>query len=216
VLQLHELHVYDDPEPLSAAMNMAVDEALLETATAPTLRFYRWERPSVSFGYFGKLKDARAAAAERQLVRRWTGGGIVLHDDDVTYSVILPRDKTPSREVYAAIHTALQQALNGCLAARLADAEAPKISDACFANPVVADVLIAGRKIAGAAHRRTRAGLLHQGSIQHPQLPNDLRERFATTLCAAHQRCKLSAALRERAAAIAQAKYATREWLERR
>ena len=51
---LDALHVYDDLDPKAAALNMAVDEALLETAGAPILRFYRWRRPSLSFGYFGR------------------------------------------------------------------------------------------------------------------------------------------------------------------
>ena len=71
-------------------MNMAIDEALLESATIPTIRFYRWNSPALSFGYFGTFSDVAIYAAERDLVRRWTGGGIVLHGDDLTYSIIIP------------------------------------------------------------------------------------------------------------------------------
>ena len=71
-------------------MNMAIDEALLETAVVPSIRFYRWHSPALSFGYFGKFSDVAIYAAERDLVRRWTGGGIVFHGDDLTYSIVIP------------------------------------------------------------------------------------------------------------------------------
>ena len=78
------LRICNDICPHSAAMNMAIDEALLETAVVPTIRFYRWGSPALSFGYFGKFSDVAIYAAERDLVRRWTGGGIVFHGDDLT------------------------------------------------------------------------------------------------------------------------------------
>ena len=61
---LDELLVYDDREPRAAALNMAIDEALLESAAAPTLRFYRWRSPALSFGYFGSYADV-AGQSER-------------------------------------------------------------------------------------------------------------------------------------------------------
>src|SRR5262245_20435353 len=81
---------HDDTEPRSAAVNMAIDEALLEHSTTPALRFYSWNRPALSFGYFGRLADAMKSGNSREIVRRWTGGGIVLHGADLTYSLILP------------------------------------------------------------------------------------------------------------------------------
>ncbi|CAN5572873.1 hypothetical protein BH20VER1_BH20VER1_22900 [soil metagenome] len=217
---LHELNVYHDAVPHAAALNMAIDEALLETVSEPSLRFYRWRQPALSFGYFGAFAEVAAEAERRELVRRWTGGGIVPHGDDFTYSVILPHRaaaeaKSP-RVVYTTIHAAIQRALAGTFAAELARHDAPKVSDACFANPVVADVLLDGRKIAGAAQRRTRAGLLHQGSIQEQRLPAGFAASFAAALCAAHQPKPLSHELLQRAHEIAQARYATHEWLHRR
>ncbi|MDQ2919081.1 MAG: octanoyltransferase, partial [Verrucomicrobiota bacterium] len=87
---MQELHVYHDREPRAAAINMALDEALFEYATVPLLRFYSWARPSLSFGYFGLFAEVADQIQERDIVRRWTGGGIVLHGTDLTYSVILP------------------------------------------------------------------------------------------------------------------------------
>src|SRR5687768_8020143 len=87
---LDELRVYVDSEPRSAPVNMAVDEALLETAADPILRFYCWRGPALSFGYFGSYADVANERSQREIVRRWTGGGIVPHGDDLTYSVIIP------------------------------------------------------------------------------------------------------------------------------
>jgi len=218
---LDELHVYDDLDPGSAAFNMAVDEALLERAAVPLLRFYRWRRPSLSFGYFGRYDEVADQAIDREIVRRWTGGGIVPHGDDLTYSVIIPAADPffahSSLEIYAKLHESIRLALqaNG-IEARLAGSAAPKISEACFANAVRADVLSHGRKIAGAAHRRTRAGLLHQGSIQCRDLPSRFRDDLARILCRRFERNALSPELRARATAIAAAKYGTTEWLKRR
>src|SRR5439155_24757877 len=110
------LHIYYDVAAHSAAMNMAIDEALLETAVVPTIRFYRWCSPALSFGYFGKFSDVAIYAAKRDLVRRWTGGGIVLHGNDLTYSIVIPASDPVFDEssigIYEKIHHALAGALN--------------------------------------------------------------------------------------------------------
>ena len=214
------LHVYAHAELYSAAMNMAIDEALLESTAAPALRFYGWQRPSISFGYFGRFTDVAEEQDRQEIVRRWTGGGIVYHGGDLTYSLVLPADVAgrfrSSRLIYTQVHGAIQEALRGTLDVTLASTAAPKISDACFANAVEADVLQGGKKIAGAAQRRTRNGLLHQGSIQFGPLPADFAERFAAALCPAVTRLPLAAELLRRAAVIAEQKYGTAEWLRRR
>lgn len=218
---LDELHVCDDSEPRSAALNMAVDEALLETAVSPTLRFYRWRGLALSFGYFGSYADVADQRDDREIVRRWTGGGVVPHGDDLTYSVIIPSSHPffarSSLAIYSDLHDAMRRALkaNG-IDATLANSVLPKVSENCFANAVRADVISEGRKIAGAAHRRSRAGLLHQGSIQDAKLPHRFIDDFARTLCDRFERRVLSQELIDRASTIAQAKYGTIEWLMRR
>src|SRR5262249_2764379 len=142
------LHAYHEATAHSAAANMAIDEVLLESATIPSIRFYRWQSPSLSFGYFGKFAEAAIYATERDLVRRWTGGGIVLHGNDLTYSIVIPaRDAVfneSSIAIYEKIHRALVEALNGtCRHAELADS--PRCADPtsqrgvtthnCFTNP---------------------------------------------------------------------------------
>src|SRR5580700_418824 len=75
------------------AFNMALDEALLENASRlgkPVLRFYGWTEPAATFGYFQKFADVERATQLRPLIRRPTGGGIVPHDADWTYSAVFP------------------------------------------------------------------------------------------------------------------------------
>lgn len=218
---LGELLVHDDREPRPAALNMAIDEALLLSASLPILRFYRWKEPSLSFGYFGRYAEVAAQSGRREIVRRWTGGGVVPHGDDLTYSVIIPKASPfflrSSLEVYATLHEAIRLALEANnIAATLANEAGQKISEDCFANPVRADVISGNRKIAGAAHRRSQAGLLHQGSIQRSDLPERFREDFARVLSARFEKKVLPPAILEHAAEVAFAKYASAAWLMRR
>src|SRR5206468_12686154 len=192
------LNVYHDAAAHSAATNMAIDEVLLEYAAVPSIRFYRWQSPALSFGYFGKFAHVAIHAGKRDLVRRWTGGGIVFHGGDLTYSIVIPASDPAFRESSMSIYETIHRALRNALIANGEPAELAKGGDAalrrprtaqpamptnnCFTNPVQADVMLNDRKIAGAAQRRTRAGLLHQGSIQGVDLGNGLAERFAKEL----------------------------------
>ena len=77
--------------PGNPAFNMALDEALLEASAhvgKPVLRFYGWAEPAATFGYFQKFADVERATLLRPLIRRPTGGGIVPHDADWTYSLV--------------------------------------------------------------------------------------------------------------------------------
>ena len=222
------LNVYRDIASRSAALNMAVDEALLETAEIPTIRFYTWDHPALSFGYFGKFADVENHASQRDLARRWTGGGIVFHGDDLTYSIVIPATEPvfseSSRSIYERIHNALRDALvsegRDAVVAAVAD-RGSGVSDAdynghCFANPVRADVLSNGRKVAGAAQRRTRRGLLQQGSIQGIQPANKFADQFANELCSECYHKTLDERLIARAREIADEKYGAASWLQRR
>jgi lipoate-protein ligase A len=215
------LQVVDDGDRRSAAMNMAVDEALLRAASAPTLRFYRWRGAAVSFGYFSNFADVECYAADRELVRRWTGGGIVLHGTDLTYSFAVPRThalwSAPALHVYAEIHGAIKAALLAIgISATLTDSSVPRTSDACFANPVRADVMAGGRKIAGAAQRKSRVGLLQQGSVQIDSLPRDFKALFASNLSESVAKGALGGDVLDAARALSEQKYGTVEWLKRR
>ena len=245
-----DLTIYQDESPHSAAMNMAIDEALLETAVVPTIRFYRWLSPALSFGYFGKFSDVTIHAAERDLIRRWTGGGIVFHGDDLTYSIVIPANDPVFDQSSIAIYEKIHRALCEGLAASGQDAELASVAALgarrksrkgdlqiaqrrtgdrrsletticdhgynCFANPVRADVMMDGRKIAGAAQRRTRRGLLQQGSIQGFAMNTDLAQRFAQALSASCSESEITKAILKQAQEVAQRKYETESWLRKR
>jgi lipoyl(octanoyl) transferase len=208
-----------DPEPHAAALNMAIDEALLAGATEPLLRIYRWSTPTVSFGYFGKHEEIAAAWPRRELVRRWTGGGVVPHGDDVTYSLLVPAGypiaKQGPLESYQVIHEALARwfAAKGIGASLTAGA--PKVSEECFANPAPHDVLAGGHKIAGAAQRRTRLGLLHQGSIQHVPGIDRWRDSLSAAFSAQVQARPIAAEEIEAAKLLVESKYGREDWLRR-
>ena len=227
------LNVYHDVAIRSAAMNMAVDEALLQHATVPSIRFYYWHSPALSFGYFGRFSDVADYASARDLVRRWTGGGIVFHGDDLTYSIVIPANDRAFNEsslsIYEKVHRALCDALAGsgkrAVVAGGVDPGRGNIAQGaavvasgydCFANPVRADVMVDGRKIAGAAQRRTRRGLLQQGSIQGVDIDNGLAERFAEALSANRTECETGEQILTRARELAQQKYGTDSWLRKR
>ncbi len=198
---------------------MAIDEALLDAIDGPVLRVYRWARPAVSFGYFERWKPVQAAHPDREAVRRWTGGGVVLHGDDFTYSLLLPPGGVPIMEgaagSYKIIHHALCQALQDIkINAEPAPTSAEKLSQACFENPVRYDVLVDGRKVAGAAQRRSRKGLIHQGSIQALDLPAAFGPSFAGRLGAAVE-VKTFDVIKA-AEKLAAEKYGTAGWLEKR
>lgn len=215
------LLVFQAESSASGALNMAIDEALLEWSSLPAIRFYQWTRPSISFGYFGRFQDVAEFEPTHDLVRRWTGGGIVFHGNDLTYSLVVPtseRVRPPmSEEIYREVHAALRDALNQFhFDADIVSQPPAGDSNACFASPVVADVMIADRKVAGAAHRRTKTGLLHQGSIQNVDLPAGLPQTFAASLSNKVEKTSLPDSVVERASAISATKYGTLDWLKRR
>jgi lipoate-protein ligase A len=216
-----ELIVIDDPTPRAGPLNMAIDEVLLTTARPAILRFYRWNAPSFSFGYFVKFAEASEIAGNRGVVRRWTGGGIVPHGEDLTYSIMIGAQHDafalPSKIIYQRVHSTLVNALreNGIFTV-LTETEVPKFCNTCFANPVVSDVIESGRKIAGAAQRKTHLGLLHQGSIQRGNLDERFRMAFAQLLGQRIVANTIEAGVLHAAKELATRKYATVDWLRRR
>jgi lipoyl(octanoyl) transferase len=205
-----------DPLPHSASLNMAVDEALLRNAQEPTLRIYRWERPSVSFGYFSKASEIATSWPGHERVRRWTGGGTVLHGNDLTYTLVVPRSyafaRSSAAESYFKIHALIAKLLSPDSA--LAPEAPPKVSEACFENPARHDILLGGRKIGGAAQRRTALGLLHQGSIQvEARLHEDLTAKLGKAFAQHVTNRALSAAEWEQSLQLAAQRYGTQEWL---
>lgn len=170
----------------SGPENMRRDQNLLDNHDGKIiLRFYDWFGSWASYGYFQNELQVRTQLQDPSLslVRRPTGGGIVDHRHDLTYSLILPRKhplcQRPRKDCYCTIHQALQTAFPfpTSLAAKTTKGAA------CFQAPAAGDILDAsGKKIAGAAQRRTRTGLLHQGSIQALSGQKDLKTTLTQAL----------------------------------
>jgi lipoate-protein ligase A len=168
-----------------AAENMALDFLLLQRypVATPRFRHYGWRRPAFTFGLSQKLEFVKSqlpAGETFDLCRRPTGGGIVDHRDDWTYTLVIPRghplEELRATQSYRVTHEALADALRvqGVdaitkeVVAQVATDGGP--AGVCFQRAEIFDVVNAatGEKIAGAAQKRNKQGLLFQGSIWRP------------------------------------------------
>src|SRR5258705_9269822 len=155
---------------------MATDEVLLESIAGlghPVLRFYGWNEPAASFGYSQRYAEVARLTSLRPLVRRPTGGGLVPHDADWTYTLIFPPSAAwyslKATESYQRVHSWVQAAFQKInVPTELAPCSRKEVAGQCFVGAEEFDVLWKGRKIAGGAQRRSRHGLLIQGSVQPP------------------------------------------------
>ena len=160
--------------PASGAWNMAVDDVLLESAaagSAPCMRFYFWTPATLSLGYFQSLDDRKGHAGSREcpLVRRASGGGAIVHDHELTYSLSLaPAEvKAVGRlELYRVMHETLIEALKRFdVSANLCDSPSEDSPFLCFQRRYENDVLVGDVKVAGSAQRRQGEAVLQHGSI---------------------------------------------------
>jgi lipoate-protein ligase A len=214
-----------------AAFNMALDEALLENISQlgkPVLRFYGWTEPAATFGYFQKFSEAERATLLRPLIRRPTGGGIVPHDCDWTYSAVFPPGhewhSLKAEESYRRIHDWLRLAFAEMkIETELAPCCKKSLPGQCFAGHEKFDLLWRGKKIAGAAQRRNKSGLLIQGSVQPPAISLAradwevaMREVAREKFGADWEKFSLDEKLRARAEELAGQKYSQNAYLGKR
>ncbi|MFH0982493.1 MAG: hypothetical protein V2A79_13285 [Planctomycetota bacterium] len=201
-------HAHDGPT------NMARDEALLTLVgtgrSVPTLRTYLWSPPTISLGYFQEYADyerLKPPAGALPVVRRQTGGGAILHDRELTYSLTLPLNHPLLAAGPNTLYQIAHDALMTCLSERGIETRFSAATDGsgpakgpffCFARRHRFDVLLGGDKVAGSAQRRTGQAVLQHGSIicdvryaQQPAAhlsptadvqPEDLRAPFAAAL----------------------------------
>ena len=212
-----------DPVPRDGAWNMALDQALLEMTEAPVLRVYSWTEPAVTIGYAQKLAALKASLPDWPVTRRWTGGGVVYHDADYTYSVIVPASspwaQTRPVESYRLIHDSLARALvhAGFAGCRLAVAEDVIDKPFCFEAPAVHDIVRGAVKIAGAGQRRSRIGFLHQGSVQQVDINADFWRKWAAAIASeVGEMNDLTNAVHTRAQELATKRYGAESWLHER
>ena len=183
---------------------MAVDEALLADAGmggVATLRFYQWSEPTLSLGYFQRYDDRHqhAASGACAIVRRQSGGGAILHDRELTYSLTIPPGHPISRDataLYTAVHNAFIQSLEPRLHSAKARRWLLSLNDKksgldssqepflCFQRRACGDLLLVAQgdptepiagspsyKIMGSAQRRHRGAILQHGSLLVAQSP---------------------------------------------
>ena len=175
-------------QPADGLTNMAIDEAMLAAVGAgeapPTLRLYRWRPATLSLGYFQSFADLAEQSAQVRaipVVRRTTGGGAILHADELTYSLVLPggdgQAGAGAAELYTLMHGLIVVAVEALAPAAApvseCGAEAADESSAggrggpflCFARRSRHDLLAGDDKLAGSAQRRTPQALLQHGSV---------------------------------------------------
>ena len=201
--------------PCPPDFNMAMDEALLEAAASlgqPVLRFYSWTEPAATFGYFQHYTEIARTTQLRPLIRRPTGGGLVPHDADWTYSVVIPPGHPwhalNAVDSYRRMHEWIRAAFARLgVATELADCCRKSAPGQCFVGWEKFDVLWQGRKIAGAAQRRNKLGLLIQGSVQPPPVSLKRSDWEAAMSPASHSNLSMTTGIHARAETLAAEKY---------
>jgi len=165
-----------EPAPGSGSWNMAVDEVLLEAAAADgscTLRIYEWDAATVSLGYFQAVDDPSLESRFPELakVRRLSGGGAILHHQEVTYSIAIadghPLSVSPGvlyEEVHRRVIALLGQwGIEVRLRGEALRFEAEPFL--CFSRGDARDIVLGPHKIMGSAQRRRRGAVLQHGAL---------------------------------------------------
>jgi lipoyl(octanoyl) transferase len=211
---------------LDGPNQMALDEFLLSSVAVPTLRFYQWESRCVSFGYFQEIAEVRPMYPGIPLVRRWTGGGIVEHGEDLTFSLMIPRGEPVAAMPPVLFYRALHQRLAFLLSARtpgeirLVQKLEASAGSRCFQAAAVDDLVVEKRKILGGALRRSHGALLYQGSLQGLGKSLDDVGLFGSFLAETSSRFvtieRLPDSQHRTIANLVSARYGSTEWLERR
>lgn len=174
-----DCNIIIDPAPRTGAENMQIDEQHLASVVAgdcvPLVRIYEWRSPTISLGYFQKSVPVPSHFSECSVVRRLTGGGAILHDQEITYSIALPaghRFRAEPVAAYDAVHNAIIQLLQDFsvtselrMNSKVAPSTAAKDEFLCFLRADPRDVVLGPHKIVGSAQRRRKGSVLQHGSI---------------------------------------------------
>ena len=186
------------------AFNMAADQALLilcnEGKSPPTLRLYGWRKPTVSIGYstkeFEKIDREYCEKKGIEIIRRPTGGRVLLHASEVTYSLVAPFDQGFFPKGLSKTHYLISETIVICLQklgirgevislSRGEDRDGSFNSPACFGLPNRAEVKVNGKKIVGSAQRRLNRAFLQHGSVLihfEPEELNKIEQHQYTSL----------------------------------
>lgn len=220
--------------PLDVFGQMALDEALANSRPDSfCIRFYKWQGIGATFGFAQRILDVEKTLPPgigQSYTRRPTGGGIVPHLDDLTFSCVFPADGTlRPAEIYRRLHSAILTELrNTGLNARLCAKggsmapQGPTGAAQCFLQPVALDILTDTGKILGGAIRRFGSILLYQGSLQLPDARKRTAELESVILCGVATEWELNWQGHEPEAPVMAgahaltAKYRSAEWIRRR
>jgi lipoyl(octanoyl) transferase len=169
-----------DTTPHAGAVNMAIDETIMEAVSAgnapPTLRFYQWSPPCISLGKRQPLSGIDLARCRQdgvQVVRRSTGGLAILHTDELTYSLATSPDDPRGGGAILDSYRKLSQGLVRGLELLGLSAQMQPVSSgashnasaACFEAPSAYEITVDGRKLIGSAQTRPHGKLLQHGSV---------------------------------------------------
>ncbi|MBN2535269.1 MAG: lipoate--protein ligase family protein [Spirochaetales bacterium] len=168
----------------SAALNMAIDDVLLEK-TEPVLRFYQWSGTAITLGRFQRHREVNTKAAIEDgipVIRRETGGKAVLHGKDFTVSLILDKNRTPGsiKESIKPVAGGIIHGLHllGINALQVPPGERRHSSPYCFSIHSPYEVVAGMKKIAGIAGRVYRDRVLYQISIPFTVNINMVKKYF--------------------------------------
>lgn len=224
LIQAPALNVYEQ---------MALDELLATKCEGASIRFFTWDtRPQATFGYTQEVISASEEIKSQGIeifTRRLTGGGIVLHKTDLTFSLIFDLQKRVQPSIiYQGLHLAIKNELiKTQIKANSYNGESDYKplkdgkSQSCFNNPVSDDLMQGSNKILGGAIRRFDKRILYQGSLQIDKAEDDIYKQALLKgfLCylQADLGCKqdLSKKFLEEVKILAKQKYQTKEWLNK-
>jgi lipoate-protein ligase A len=210
---------------------MAVDEALAKSKPeAFCLRFFRWKGAGATFGYAQRVREVKRTlppGVEHAFTRRPTGGGVVPHVADLTFSCVFPAAGVlRPAEIYRRLHSAVLAGLREvglgarpCAKGASGAPRGPEGALQCFVQPVALDILAENGKILGGAIRRYGNTVLYQGSLQLPDARPRAAEFEAAILRGVAQAWGLRWARRELEAAVQaevaelEAKYRSPDWI---
>lgn len=222
-----------ETEPFDVYGNMACDEVLCEMLPAPfILRFYRWNSEGITFGFSQRFKNVLSTLDEKRqrykITRRPTGGGIVIHEDDLTFSFIFPSESDFNpHKTYEMLHTAIynlysERGIDISLAKKdegLYEVNNPVME--CFKKPVDKDLVFGGRKVLGGALRKFADYMLYQASLQFENARYSsfhrevIKEAFERLFNIRFERFELDDMMRRRINEKILTKYSLDEWIKR-
>ena len=237
-------------DPLAGPENMSLDQAMLESTQqtgTPVLRFYRWTPATLSLGYFQKAADRKlqAASLDCPIIRRASGGGAIVHDDELTYSICI-RTSGSIAKANEGLYDTVHQSICKALASQdFAVSLYPEVTSAsrsdpflCFQRRAKGDIICGTDKVGGSAQRRLKNALIQHGSLLlsqsqfAPELPGlkelcghrvnvgtliaEIVQELASRTGMEFEPSEPSQGEQQRAAEISAEKFASESWLNKR